>query len=159
MKKLMAWSILSAMFAGGIAFAADYVVARSNVASVAKGSQYAAGDTVPLAVGQSVTLISSGGEVVVLQGAAGGARLPALAKGPQTASMAALTALVNRPAPRRNFGAMRGKTACPEISSLKSVETILAAGATEGCESLAREALESYINAGLASAGATKPTK
>lgn len=159
MKRFIAWSMISALFAAGGAFAADYVVARSTVASIAKGTQYAAGDTVPLPVGQSATLISSGGEVVVLQGAAGGARLPALAKGPQTASMAALSALVNRPAPRRNFGAMRGKAGCPEISTLKTLDAILAAGAIDGCAPLAREALESYINAGSTAAGSTPATR
>lgn len=148
MKKFFVAATLAGLLASGIALAADYVVARSNAPTITKGMQYGAGDTVPLLVGQLLTLISSGGEIVVLRGAEGGVRLPPLAKGAQTASMAALTALVNRPAPRRNFGAMRGKEGCPAVEILSSMEGILAASAIEGCAGLAREALERYIIAG-----------
>lgn len=137
---------------GTAAVAADYVVARSNVAAIGKGTQFAAGASVPLEEGQVLTLVSSGGEVLVLRGAAGGVRLPALAGGAQAASVSALTALVNRPPPRRSFGAMRGKDTCPAIETLITMESILAASAIEGCGTLARDALERYIVAREAAA-------
>ncbi|MBU6378935.1 MAG: hypothetical protein KJS95_10440 [Gammaproteobacteria bacterium] len=140
--------------AGTVAVAADYVVARSNVASIAKGAQFAAGANLPLEDGQVVTMVSSGGEVVVLRGAAGGVRLPALAGGAQSASVAALTALVNRPPPRRSFGAMRGKETCPAVETLTTMDSILAASAVEGCGLIARDALERYIVAREAAATA-----
>lgn len=138
--------------AGTAAMAADYVVARSNVATIGKGTQFAAGASVPLEDGQVLTLVSSGGEVLVLRGAAGGVRLPALAGGAQAAAVATLTALVNRPPPRRSFGAMRGKETCPAIETLTTMESILAASAVEGCGTLARDALERYIVAREAAA-------
>jgi hypothetical protein len=151
-KGLIGVIVAMSLAAGTVAAAADYVVARSNVATIGKGTQFAAGASVPLEEGQILTLVSSGGEVMVLRGAAGGVRLPALAGGAQTASVAALTALVNRPPPRRSFGAMRGKETCPAIETLTTMESILAASAAEGCGTLARDALERYIVAREAAA-------
>ena len=147
MKKWFTGAVLALVLASGITLAADYVVARSTAASIAKGAQYAAGDSIPLAVGEVLTLVSSGGEVLVLRGAAGGVTLPSLSSGPKTASMEALTALVNRPSPRRSFGAMRGKEGCPPVESLGTLDGILAAAAIEGCGALAKEALDRYITA------------
>lgn len=144
-KTRLALLAVSVVLASGVAAAADYVVVKSTDATIGKGTQYRAGESIPLAVGSAATLISSGGEVVELRGAAGGATLPSLSAGPKTASMEALTALVNRPAPRRSFGAMRGKEGCPAVETLNNVEAILAAAAIEGCGALAREALERYI--------------
>jgi hypothetical protein len=153
-KTWMATALACGLLTGGTAaLAADYVVARSNVATIAKGAQFAAGASVPLEPGQMLTMVSAGGEVLVLKGAAGGVRLPALASGPQSASVAALTALVNRPPPRRSFGAMRGKENCPAAETLNTMENILAASAIEGCATMAREALERYLTDREAAAG------
>lgn len=153
-KTWMTGLLVCGVLAGGTAaLAADYVVARSSVATIAKGTQFAAGASVPLEPGQLLTMVSAGGEVLVLKGAAGGVRLPALASGPQSASVAALTALVNRPPPRRSFGAMRGKENCPPAETLNAMDNILAAAAIDGCATMAREALERYLVARETEAG------
>ena len=142
--------------AAATSVAADYVVVRSSAPAVAKGAQLAAGQRVDVGPGQVLTVVSAGGEVSVLRGAAGGVTLPALAAASQAASSAALVALVSRPAPRRSFGAMRGKDDCPAVESLTSVESILAAAKSESCASIAQQALDRLAAAAESSAAPAK---
>jgi len=140
-----------------VAAAADYVVARSSQPSIVKGTQLAAGQLVALGAGGKLTLISAGGDILVLRGAEGGVRLPALAAGPQTASIKALTALVERPSPRRNFGAMRGKAGCPDPATLTTMPAIMAAAEIEGCGTLAKQALDRLVLASETADTASEP--
>ena len=142
----------------GLARADDYIVVRSNEASIVKGSPLAAGSRVALPVGKALTLVSPGGEVVSLQGSAGGAVVPGVSKPGDSAAGSALTALVNRPPPRKAFGAMRGP--CPAVDALQTLEQILAASKEKDCGSVAQTALEAYIDragAGPAAGAAQKP--
>ncbi|MFM7707844.1 MAG: hypothetical protein ACKO9D_07495 [Gammaproteobacteria bacterium] len=152
MKTLKIFGAVAALTAlAGIAHADDYIVVRSNEASIAKGSPLAAGSRVALPAGKALTLVSPGGEVVSLQGSAGGAVVPGVSKPGDSAAGSALTALVNRPPPRRSFGAMRGN--CPGAEALQTLEQILAASKLEGCGSVAQAALEAYVDR----AGAAPP--
>jgi len=157
MKMLKVFGVVAALAAAaGLARADDYIVVRSNEASIAKGSPLAAGARVALPAGKALTLVSSGGEVVSLQGSAGGAVVPAVSKPSDSAAGSALTALVNRPPPRRSFGAMRGN--CPGAEALQTLEQILAASKLEGCGSVAQAALEAYVDrAGAAPPAAAAP--
>jgi hypothetical protein len=93
-----------------------------------------------------VTLISAGGEVVILKGTESGIKVPTLAKPAGSAASTTLAALVNRPPPRRNFGAMRGNDKCRSVEELQTLEAILAVSDIEGCGRIAQAALEAYIN-------------
>lgn len=152
-------AVLALGLAVGIAGAADYIVVRSTDAAIAKGAALAAGARVPLAAGATLTLVSPGGEVVMLKGAAGGAQVPGVAKGGDSAASAALAALVNRPPPRRSFGAMRGSEKCPSAAALQTMEQILAASREQGCGGVAQAALEAYVDKAAAptAAPAAKP--
>jgi hypothetical protein len=144
--------------ASGIAGAADYIVVRSTDSSIAKGTALAAGARVPLAAGATLTLVSSGGEVVTIKGSTDGAQVPGVAKPGDSAASAALAALVNKPPPRRSFGAMRGSEKCPSAAALQTMEQILAASREQGCGSIAQAALEAYVEkAGSAPAAAPPP--
>lgn len=148
-------AVLALGAASGIAGAADYIVVRSNEASITKGSPLAAGSRVALPVGKALTLVSPGGEVVSLQGSAAGAVVPGVSKPGDSAAGSALTALVNRPPPRRSFGAMRGN--CPGAEALQTLEQILAAAKLEGCGSVAQAALEAYVDKAGAAPAAAAP--
>jgi hypothetical protein len=138
--------VLALSVLGGLAAASDYIVARSTDASIVKGTALAAGVVVPAAVGAVVTLISAGGEVVILKGTESGIKVPTLAKPAGSAASTTLAALVNRPPPRRNFGAMRGNDKCRSVEELQTLEAILAVSDIEGCGRIAQAALEAYIN-------------
>ena len=73
-------AVLALGMLGGLAAASDYIVARSTDASIVKGTALAAGAVVPAAVGAVVTLISAGGEVVILKGTESGIKVPGAAK-------------------------------------------------------------------------------
>lgn len=128
--------------------ATDFVVVRSSASAFVKGAQFGAGEKIDLAPGQQLTVVSTGGEVTVLRGAAGGVTLPLLQAGESRASSAALAALVSQPAPRRSFGAMRGKDECPQAESLASLEAILAAAEVDACKMVAQQALERWVRTG-----------
>ena len=95
-------------------------------------------------------MVTTGGDVLNLEGADGGIVLPARAAG-GSASAEALQALIKRPMPRRSFGAMRGPGDCPSAEDLKTLDEILAAG----CDRNARVALENYLSADEAEAEST----
>lgn len=144
---IKALSVVLLSLAAAATAAADFVVVRSSVPALAKGTQLTAGQKIDLPAGQQVTVVSMGGEITVLRGAVGGVTLPALQAGASRASSAALAALVTRPAPRRSFGAMRGKEDCPAPESLNSLEAILAAAQVEACATLAQQALDRWVTA------------
>lgn len=127
--------------------AAEYVVVRSNSPVLLKGAQLSAGQKLDLGPGQQVTVVSTGGELTVLRGAAGGVTLPVPEAGVPRASAAALSALVTRPAPRRSFGAMRGKQVCSAPDALLTLEGILAAGQVDACSGFAQQALDRWVAA------------
>lgn len=139
-------AVLALSVLGGLAAASDYIVARSTDASIVKGTALAAGVVVPAAVDAVVTLISAGGEVVILKGTESGLKVPTPAKPAGSAASTTLAALVNRPPPRRNFGAMRGNDKCRSDEELQTLEAILAVSDIEGCGRIAQAALEAYIN-------------
>lgn len=152
-----ACAVLALGLAAGIAGAGDYIVVRSTDASIARGTALAAGKRVPLAAGATLTLVSAGGEVVTLKGAAGGASVPGTSVDGDSAAGEALAALVSRPPPRRSFGAMRGPENCPTASALQDFALILAASLQQGCGAIAQSALEAYVDKAAAAPAAAAP--
>ncbi len=145
---------IGVLLLGGVGLpvmANDYIVARSSDPAIERGSAWAAGSSLALGAGQSVTMVTPGGDVLNLEGAEGGIVLPTRAAG-GSASTEALQALIKRPMPRRSFGAMRGPGDCPSAEDLKTLDEILAAAAREGCDRNARVALENYLSADEAGA-------
>ena len=150
---------LVAVTAGAFALpvmANDYIVARSSEPAIERGSAWAAGASLALGVGGRVTLVTTGGDVLNIEGAEGGVVLPARTAG-SSASTESLQALVKRPLPRRSFGAMRGPGDCPAADELKTLEVILAAAGQEGCDRNARVALENFLSASLDEEDRTQP--
>jgi hypothetical protein len=148
---------IGVLLLGGVGLpvmANDYIVARSSDPAIERGSAWAAGSSLALGAGQSVTMVTTGGDVLSLEGADGGIVLPARAAG-GSASAEALQSLIKRPMPRRSFGAMRGPGDCPSAEDLKTLDEILAAAAREGCDRNARVALENYLSADEAEAEST----
>ena len=152
MRKLLIGVALSVAF-GGAAMASDYIVVNSTDPAIKRGQAFDAGARVPLAAGQSVTLMRASGEVTTLRGAAGGVAVPgARLAAADSARFETLRALVQPPPEGRTFGARRGGI-CPALESLTTLDDIVRVAETSGCKTVARQALEAY----LAKSDAPKP--
>ena len=132
-----------ALATAGAASAADYVVVASTDATLKPGQTLNAGQRVALAAGQSLTLMSGGGDVTTLRGAAAGVAIPARKAGEDNSRVQALAVLVSPPPSSRQFGGRRGGV-CPPASELKTVDQILAAQ-SGSCDREARAALEALV--------------
>src|SRR5215213_8792428 len=75
MRKTLIGLALSFAFAG-TAMASDYIVVNSTDPGIKRGQAYDAGAKVPLAAGQTLTLMRASGEVTTLRGAAAGVTVP-----------------------------------------------------------------------------------
>jgi hypothetical protein len=139
------FGVAVSLFVGGVAYAEDFIVVGSTDPHIAKSTVYSSGDRIPLARGSSVTLINGAGALTTVSGRDGGVVLPQSARrAGQPDNFAALRALIQRPQARRTFGAMRGgrygDEACPKVSELTTIDSILAAQAND-CVAVAQEAL------------------
>ncbi|MBL8771797.1 MAG: hypothetical protein JNK30_10480 [Phenylobacterium sp.] len=135
--------LVLALAAAGAAQAADYVVVASSEASLKPGLTLDAGQRVALPAGQTLTLMSGGGEVVTLRGAAAGVTAPSRRRSDDGGRVQALAALIAPPPTSRQFGGRRGGI-CPPASELQTVDQILAAQ-QGACQKQARAALEALI--------------
>lgn len=145
MRKLLIGVVLSVAF-GGAAVASDYIVVNSTDPAIKRGQAFDAGARVALGAGQSVTLMRASGEVTTLRGAAGGVAVPgARLASADAARFETLRALVQPPPEGRTFGARRGGI-CPALESLVSLDDIVRVAENSGCKSVARKALEAYLN-------------
>ena len=145
MRKLLIGVALSVAFAGA-AMASDYIVVNSTDASIKRGQSFDAGARVALGAGQSLTLMRASGEVTTLRGAAGGVAVPgARLASADAARFETLRALVQPPPEGRTFGARRGGI-CPALESLTRLDDIVRVAETSGCKTVARQALDAYLN-------------
>jgi len=127
----------------GVAQAADFVVVKSTDPAVRPGLELNAGQRVALGAGETLTLMSAGGSVSTLRGAAGGAVTPRAGGQVDNARMAALKTLVDPPPVGRTFGARRSGV-CPDPTTLTTLDEILSVQ-SNGCTAQARTALEAYV--------------
>lgn len=136
--------LVVATVAAGAAWAGDYVVVASTDEALKPGMELNGGTRVSLPAGKTLTVMHMSGDVAVLRGAAAGVLLPTrTALTGDTARISQLKALI-APAPTgRTFGGVRGGV-CPEASSLRSLDDILAAQAG-GCVKEAKAALDAYV--------------
>ena len=144
MRKTLIGLALSFAFAG-TAMASDYIVVNSTDPGIKRGQAYDAGAKIPLAAGQSITLMRASGEVTTLRGAAAGVTVPgAKLSSADTARFETLRALVQPPPEGRTFGARRGGI-CPAVEALTTLDEIVQVAETSGCKTVARQALEAYL--------------
>jgi hypothetical protein len=137
--------VLSFAFAG-TAVASDYIVVNSTDASVKRGQAFDAGAKIPLAAGQTVTLMRASGEIVTVKGGPSGATVPgAKLAAADAARFETLRALVQPPPEGRTFGARRGASLCPALESLTTLDDIVRVAETSGCKTVARQALDAYL--------------
>lgn len=145
MRKLLIGVALSVAF-GGAAVAADYIVVNSTDAAIKRGQSFDAGSRIALGAGQTLTLMRASGEVTTLRGAAGGVAVPgARLASADAARFETLRALVQPPPEGRTFGARRGGI-CPALESLVTLDDIVRVAETSGCKTVARQALDAYLN-------------
>jgi hypothetical protein len=131
----------------GTAWADDFVVVRSTDASIVKGRSLSAGQSLQVAPGTKVTIISTSGELRTLTGGAGVAKVPQPGAAPSRPNtLEALRAMLQRPKPRPVTGAMRGVGDCPKVEDLKTLDQIIAAEEKK-CTTVARLALDNYLSA------------
>jgi len=138
--------ILLSINLGGFAVASDYIVVNSTDISIKRGQSFDAGARLALGAGQTLTLMRASGEVMALRGAAGGVAVPgARLASADAARFETLRALVQTPPAGRTFGARRGGI-CPAVDSLVTLDDIVRVAETSGCKTVARLALDAYLN-------------
>ena len=142
MRKTILGFMLAAGLAG-VAQAADFVVVKSTDPALRPGLEVNAGQRIALGAGETLMLMSAGGSVSTLRGAAAGVVTPRAGAQPDNARMAALKTLVDPPPTGRTFGARRSGV-CPDPSTLKTLDEILSVQSA-GCAVQARVALETFI--------------
>jgi hypothetical protein len=142
MRKTILGFMLAAGLAG-VAQAADFVVVKSTDPAVKPGLEVNAGQRIALGAGETLTLMSAGGSVSTLRGAAGGAVAPRAGGQVDSARMAALKTLVDPPPVGRTFGARRSGV-CPDPTTLTTLDEILSVQ-SNGCTAQARMALDAYV--------------
>lgn len=146
MRRTFLAAALAVAATAGAAHAADYVVVKSTDPAIRPGAALSAGQRVELGAGQSLTLMAAAGDMTTLRGGPSGAMAPAHKTNPADAGkLDALRAIIDPPPAGRTFGGRRGGV-CPDPSTLKSLDDILAAQSA-GCGSAAREALDAMAAA------------
>lgn len=144
MRKLFIGVALS-LALGGSAAASDYIVVNSTDPAIKRGQAYDAGAKVALAPGKTVTVMRASGEVIALKGSASGVTLPgARMASADAARFETLRALVEPPPQGRTFGARRGGI-CPAAETLTTLDDIVRTAESSGCKTVARQALDAYL--------------
>lgn len=135
---------------GAAAAARDYVVVSSTDPAVVRGQSYSAGARIALPAGKSVTLMHASGDLVRLQGAAGGVLLPRRVASQGDADRLAILKAIVAPAERSTVGSMKlAKTragVCPAPEAVTSLDAVVQVYEA-GCKAVAAEALEAWIAA------------
>jgi len=142
-------AVTALLVAGGpaVAASADYVVVASTDPGLPRGRELAAGARLPIAPGQTVTLMHATGEVVVLRGGPDGAVAPlGRPASPAEAERMSVLRLMVASAPRRGpsrFG--NARSLCPTAEALADLDAI-AQAETAGCAEAASQALDAYVS-------------
>jgi hypothetical protein len=126
----------------GAAQAADFVVVSSTDPAIPRGQSVAAGATLPLGVGKTVTVIDTAGQITRLTGSSGGAILPRRQLASANSDrVAVLKLLVAQPRLKRSGPSAK---TCPEVD-LTAFEGIVTTAQVDGCLTRARTAFEAYV--------------
>lgn len=130
------------------AVARDYIVVGSNDPGVARGQAFDAGARVALAPGRTLTLMHASGDLLKVQGAAGGVVLPKRAASQGDADrLAILKVIVAPPEARTAGGVALRKTrggVCPTPDAVTTLDAVVQVHQA-GCTSEASQALEAWI--------------
>ena len=150
----IAFGAVLALGLASTAAAADFIVVSSSQPGIRVGQALEAGSRATVEPGHSLMLMRPSGEIVTVQGAAGGAVLPAVTAKTDDAKFAAVQSLFARPPSGRTFGARRGLCPGPEI--LDNIPAMVRANQS-GCKSDARSALQDFLKSqGLSAADVEK---
>lgn len=130
------------------AAARDYVVVSSTDPAVARGQSFAAGARIALPAGKTVTLMHASGDLVRLQGAAGGVVLPKRAASKGEAERLAILKVIVAPAERSaaagiKLARTRGGV-CPAPALVTTLDAIVQVYEA-GCATAAVQALEAWF--------------
>lgn len=140
--------VLSA--SAGSAWAGDYIVVASSDPAIARGSEYDGGTRIPLAPGQTVTLMHASGDTLRLKGLAGGVTLPRrMASASEAERLAVLRLIVAPPKPRPASALYAAQTRgglCPDVASVTTLDAIVQVQGG-GCPSEAAQALAAWLEA------------
>ena len=129
------------------ALARDYIVVGSTDPAIARGQSFDAGAKVPLAAGKMLTLMHASGDIVRLNGAAGGVVLPKRTANQADADRLAILKLMVTPAGKQTVGATRTRSGiCPNPEALTNLDAIVQVQSA-GCRDVAGEALDAWLAA------------
>lgn len=137
-----------AAFAATAAAARDYIVVSSSDPAVTRGQSFDAGARIALAPGRAVTLMHASGDLMKLQGAAGGVVLPRRpASQGEADRLAILKVIVAPPDNRAAGGVALRKTrggVCPTPDAVTTLDGIVQVHEA-GCASEAARALDLWV--------------
>jgi hypothetical protein len=140
MRTLFVGLVLATGLAGAAA-AADYVVVASTDPGVKPGTEVTAGQRLALGAGKTASLIAAAGDVTTLKGGPSGAIAPRLrTASADSARLETVKLLVAPASGGRTFGGRRAGV-CPEATTLKTLDDIIAAQ-QGGCTAEAKQALD-----------------
>ncbi len=135
---------------GGTAAARDYVVVASTEPMVPRGLTLDAGAHLAVTPGRSVTLMHASGDVLKLNGAAGGVVAPARkAASTDAARLEVLRVMVTPNTREVSVGSAQRRSrggVCPSPDSLTTLDTIAQVQAA-GCGDVAASAFEAWLAA------------
>lgn len=139
-----------ATIGGAAAAARDYVVVASTEPTVPRGLTIDAGMRLAVTPGRSVTLMHASGDVLKLNGAAGGVVAPARkAASADAARLEVLRVMVTPNTREVSVGSAQRRSrggVCPSPDSLTTLDAI-AAVQTAGCADIAASAFEAWLAA------------
>lgn len=132
----------------GAAAAQDYIVVGSTDPAIVRGQPYDAGAKVPLAPGQTLTLMHSSGDLIRLKGVAGGVSVPRRQSTQPDAERLAILKVIVSGADKKDIGfarPMRTRAGvCPPASAITTLDAVVQAH-KGGCQTEAAQALETWI--------------
>jgi hypothetical protein len=132
------------------AAARDYIVVLSNDPAVTRGQAFDAGVRVPLAPGRTLTLMHASGDLLKVQGAAGGVVLPKRTASQAEADRLAILKVIVAPAEAKTAGGValrktRGGV-CPAPAMVTTLDAVVQVHQA-GCATEAAQALDAWIAA------------
>lgn len=142
MRAVVLGLMLTAGLAGS-AQAADFVVVSSSDPAIARGAEYASGQSLQVAPGKSVVLIDPAGNVKRLAGGGAAQVMPRRQMASVDEQRMAVVKLLVAPA-RVRRAAPKLDQICPD-ADLKTFDGILAVAPVDGCLTRAREAFDAYV--------------
>lgn len=127
----------------GAASAADFVVVSSTDPAIARGREVASGEALQIALGKSIVLVDTAGQVTRLAGAAAPVRAPRRQYASLNEDRVAVLKLLVAPPRVRRTGPNLQKV-CPD-ADLTRFDGIVTVAQVDGCLTTARTAFEAYV--------------